>query len=352
MTNPIHSSNPLPADEKRFSGVRGAHKGAFTKLEKKVDDFPTTVIATPNQLVEAEALLKTLQDKIQVIHRYDAEIELLLDYDDQVSQDMELSTQFHHNASVTVARLSALIDNYKRQSEVTVNSPPYIYKRWEPENSSKLKLPKLQLPSFTGSYTDWMSFADLFKASVDSNNQLSNSEKLNCLKACVKREAAKLISSVTITDQNYEIAWELLHERYENKRSLVQAHLQAIWSQGSLKSESSTGLRKLLETTNENLRALTELGQPVEYWNAIFVHSLSEKMDPESRKQWQLDHSGTDLLTWKQLAKFLDTRSRALEIGGSKPSGQVNATQNAQRPDKRNQSFSISSLSCEMRKLQ
>ena len=110
MTDPIHSSNPLPADEKRLSRVRGAHKGAFTKLDKKVDDFLTTVIATPNQLVEAEALLKTLQDKIQVIHRYDAEIELLLDDDDQLSQDMELSTEFHHNASVTVARLSALID--------------------------------------------------------------------------------------------------------------------------------------------------------------------------------------------------------------------------------------------------
>ena len=192
-----------------------------------------------------------------------------------------------------------------------------------------------------------MSFANLFKASVDSNNQLSNSEKLNYLKACVKGEAAKLISSVTITDYNFEIAWKFLHERHENKRSMVQAHLPGIWSQGSLKSESSTGLRKLLETTNENLRAVTELRQPVEHWDAILVHSLSEKMDPESRKQWQMDHSRTDLLTWKQLAKFLDTRSRALEIGGSKPSGQVNATQNAQRPDKRIQSFSVSSLSCE-----
>ena len=248
MTDPIHSSNPLPADEKRLSRVRGAHKGAFTKLDKKVDDFLTTVIATPNQLVEAEALLKTLQTKIQVIHRYDAEIELLLDDDDQLSQDMELSTQFHHNASVTVARLSALIDTYKRQSEATVNSPRTSTNDGS-QNSSKLKLPKLQLPSFTGSYTDWMSFADLFKASVDSNNQLSNSEKLNYLKACVKGEAAKLISSVTITDYNYEIAWELLHERYENKRSIVQAHLQAIWSQCSLKSQSTGILNRSEKTT-------------------------------------------------------------------------------------------------------
>ena len=105
MTDTIHPSNLLPVDEKQPSRVRGAHKGASTKLENKVDDFLTTVIATPNQLVEGEAILKTLEDKIQVIHRYDAEIELLLDNDDQLSQDMELPTQFHHNASMTVARL-------------------------------------------------------------------------------------------------------------------------------------------------------------------------------------------------------------------------------------------------------
>ena len=40
-------------------------------------------------------------------------------------------------------------------------------------------------------------------------------------------------------------------------------------------------------------------------------------MDAESRRQWQLDNPGSDLLTWKKLETFLDTRSRALECGGS-----------------------------------
>ena len=117
------------------------------------------------------------------------------------------------------------------------------------------------------------------------------------MKALVKGEAAQLIRSVTITDYNNEIAWKLLHERSENKRRILQAHIQANLSQGFLKPESSNGLRKLLETTNDNLRCMAELGQPMEYWDAILVHSLSEKMEAESRKQWQLDHRGTDLLT-------------------------------------------------------
>ena len=63
-----------------------------------------------------------------------------------------------------------------------------------------------------------------------------------------------MISSVTITDYNYEIAWKLLYERFEYKCTIMQTHLQAIYSQDSLKSESSIGPRKVLKTTNEILR--------------------------------------------------------------------------------------------------
>ena len=85
------------------------------------------------------------------------------------------------------------------------------------------------------------------------------------MKACVKAEAVRLISSTLITDSNYNNALTLLKDRYENKRSIVQAHLQAIWSQPVLKTETSLGLKKRLELTKERLRALVELGQPLEH---------------------------------------------------------------------------------------
>ena len=214
-----------------------------------------------------------------------------------------------------------------------------------------MKLPKLLLPTFTGSYTDWMSFFHLFKASVDSSSHLSHSEKLNYLKACVKGEAARLFSSISITDANYNIALTLLKDRYENKRSIIQAHLQAIWSQPVLKNESALGLRILLELTNEHLRALVELGQPLEHWNAILVFVLTDKMDPESRKQWQLDNSGTDVLSWELLSKFLDTRTCALESGGTKvtPQSSVTSPCNQGNPTlaKRVQNYAVQGSSCE-----
>ena len=179
------------------------------------------------------------------------------------------------------------------------------------------------------------SFRDLFNASVDCNTQLSNSEKLNYLRVCVNGDAAKVISSLTITDANYSIAQRLLTERYENKRSIVNAHLKAIWSQLSIKTESGRALRKLLETTNENYehakkRVLQGGGStPKEYWEHLLVFWLCDMMDLESRKQWEFDNPGTELSTWKQLSKskFLDTRSRALETSGTKMVSITNQSQ-------------------------
>ena len=78
-------------------------------------------------------------------------------------------------------------------------------------------------------------------------------------------------------------------------------------------------MRKLLESTNEHVQALEALKLPVNHWDAILVYWLMEKLDAESRKQFELAHPGTDVLTFKEFTTFLDRRSRALESSGDQP---------------------------------
>ena len=46
-----------------------------------------------------------------------------------------------------------------------------------------VKLPKLDLPQFDGTYAEWTSFWDQFYASVDSEPSLADSQKLNLKRA-------------------------------------------------------------------------------------------------------------------------------------------------------------------------
>ena len=158
--------------------------------------------------------------------------------------------------------------------------------------------------------------------------------------ACKKGDAAKIISSLRITDANYPIAWQLLKDRYDNTQTIVHAHLQAIWSQSSMKVESWSGLRKLHETTKEHLRAFEALGQPVNQWSAVIVFCIADKLDAESQKQWQLKHSGKKVLCWDDSSKFLDERSRALKSGVIKMFSQANKM--SDQREQRHQSYAAS----------
>ena len=97
------------------------------------------------------------------------------------------------------------------------------------------KLPKLTLPSFSGEYTQWVSFWDQFSTLVDSKVDMANVEKLSYLKLSLKGDAAQIISSLLVTDANYDIAKRKLEERYNNKRSSLNSLLSSLVrnSQGS-----------------------------------------------------------------------------------------------------------------------
>ena len=52
-----------------------------------------------------------------MIQKFDAEIELLIEDEDDLAYELEQQTEFHVSASVTIARLSALIENYKKERD-------------------------------------------------------------------------------------------------------------------------------------------------------------------------------------------------------------------------------------------
>ncbi len=111
-------------------------------------------------------------------------------------------------------------------------------------SAGKVKLPKIDLLQFDGKYTEWTSFWDRFQASVHTDYSLSSSQKLSYLKSSLKGEASKVVSSLSMTDDNYVIACGLICERYDNKRSILRARFQALHSYPSLKNENASALGK------------------------------------------------------------------------------------------------------------
>lgn len=107
-------------------------------------------------------------------------------------------------------------------------------------------------------------------------------------------------------------AWDILAKRYHSTREIVDAQIKRLFSLPKVHQESAATLRKLIDSTTECIRGLKVLKEPVQHWNSILIHITREKLDQESRRQWELSLKGSMSPKFDDLATFLKQRARAL----------------------------------------
>ncbi|XP_075217794.1 uncharacterized protein LOC142322603 [Lycorma delicatula] len=98
----------------------------------------------------------------------------------------------------------------------------------KPVYQSLLETPKFKIPIFSGNFHDWINFHNLFKGSVHENSQLSSEQKLQILRTHLSGNALLLIESLPISAENYQVAYDILISRYDNKHSLLNSFYSRI----------------------------------------------------------------------------------------------------------------------------
>lgn len=206
-----------------------------------------------------------------------------------------------------------------RNSEIQSNAKNVTSEQQPKGNSNNqpisVKLPKIELPVFSGSYSEWISFRDLFVSSIHDNQHLDGVQKLHYLKTHLTGEPEGLLRHFAITSDNYVKCWSLLKSRYNNKKYLANCILKRFMSQKNIQTESSSAIKELLDTSNECLHALRNLNVDVDSWDIMIIYILGLKLDNESRKQWEakICESSDELPKFKTFQDFLEQRFRSLE---------------------------------------
>lgn len=168
------------------------------------------------------------------------------------------------------------------------------------QRSNQIKLPPINLPTFSGQYKDWNSFSNLFKTLIVTNDHLSKCQKFHYLKSSLTGEAEEFIKNYNITDENYNEAWARLEERYNNKSFIVDSHLDTLFNLPKLTYKSVVKLRNLRDKADETVTALNSLGLLTEHWDSILVYMMATKLDEETHRQWSLTRSRASIPTFIQ----------------------------------------------------
>ena len=91
------------------------------------------------------------------------------------------------------------------------------------------------------------------------------------IKLSVKREAATLLQSIQISDENFEITWKILSRRFVNETEIINSTLNKFILQSVFERESASGLRKLIDTKQQCIDILKILKQRVQHRDTIII---------------------------------------------------------------------------------
>ncbi|XP_011858906.1 PREDICTED: uncharacterized protein LOC105556423 [Vollenhovia emeryi] len=124
------------------------------------------------------------------------------------------------------ARLQQIITEATR-ADRAAQTPQPVAERNQQQRRSKPKLPEIKLPEFSGDFTKWIFFKNSFETTIHSDPDLTPMQKHQYLVGQLQGEARQVIQGFTISDENYENAWELLTDTYDNTMLIIETHLEA-----------------------------------------------------------------------------------------------------------------------------
>ncbi|XP_011859478.1 PREDICTED: uncharacterized protein LOC105556970 [Vollenhovia emeryi] len=176
------------------------------------------------------------------------------------------------------------------------------------------RLPDISLPKFTGEYAAWPAFRDLFTSLIMQNEQLTNVERLHYLRSSVEGAPAQLIAGFLMSGDSLMPSWELLKERYENKRLLIQACLDKLFASSTPVPRKAASLDRLVSGVREALKGLEALEVTDKLGDCAVVYHVTRLLDRVTHEQWESSIGATrDYPTFEKLKDFLTTKIRALE---------------------------------------
>lgn len=277
----------------------------------RFEAFLSNLSSQPDSRIQLESRLEAIKDVWSDFDNIQSNIEAL-DTSTDSTIDQEERTVFDDRYFHAIATAKAHIQSYEPKTNASLGPSPQSC-----NSQTSVRLPQLNLPTFNGSYDQWNQFRDTFDALINQNTTLSKVQRFYYLQSSLKDVASQVIHSLQLTEQNYDLAWQLLTERYENKRAIVQAHIKGIFDLQPITKESHASLRTFLDTFQKHFRSLEALDESAKHWDTILIFLLSSKLDKATKREWENyiknENKNNTFHTTKQFTDFLTERCQFLE---------------------------------------
>ena len=284
--------------------LRISAKTRLTKSANKVSE-----LSDLSSQIDISEAIKAFETRLQFYDEAQLDVETFT-ATAHLEEEGESSENYRNEKLLHLNKARALLQTRQTQftslNDTTVSSTSQ-------SSSSRLfqaKLPRLELPVFSGDYTKWQTFWDQFIATVDES-ELTTVTKFTYLQNLLSGEALMSIKGLALTDANYQTAKDLLQKRFGRKERIIFCHVQGLLNMTS--PGNTTGdLWSLHDTLQTHIRSLETLDIKGDTYGVILTPLVLHKLPEHIRLEWARTGEGkeNDL---QSLLSFLHTEIRRRE---------------------------------------
>ena len=155
------------------------------------------------------------------------------------------------------------------------------------------RLPKIDLPSFSGDIEQWTGFFEQFQAVVDDSD-LPDITKFTYLRSLVKGEAKAAIAGLALTAASYNIAIKILKERFGQPERIRFAHVQALLNLDVTNHPSVEQLWALYNKLQIHIRSLETLKITGNQYGVVLTPLVLSRLPEDIRMEWARGGAGKE----------------------------------------------------------
>ncbi|XP_074649059.1 uncharacterized protein LOC141904373 [Tubulanus polymorphus] len=282
----------MAAQDKRLMQNRTTNRGLLTKTISKIQIILRSKAISELDRDRLLAAMETYKEKINILADLDQKLLLTVeeaDLDKFITDADEYLTDIKENYRVLQRQIDRRFAADQHDTSLISDQSA----RSDRNSRRTVNLPKLSLMKFDGNILNWMEFFDSFNSAVGMDENLTDVQKFQYLRAQTTDEAAQVINGLSLTDGNYNHALELLKDRYGKPHVIIGAYMRALWELEP-PSANHQSLRNFYDRLEAYIRGLRSLGKPEETYGDLLVPVVLDKLPGHIRQQMTRQRGNND----------------------------------------------------------
>ena len=274
---------PLDTQRRKLTAAKTWVSRTQTTLNKLLADTTPDIIAI-------EDAVRCMETRLTAFDQAQEELEVLV-------PEEEMEATILSAADFRDAKTPSILQAKKLLQPVQDTDDSGSSASRASETTLNVNLPKIDLGKFNGDIIQWTPFWEKFNALI-GKTELPTVSKFTYLLAALEGEAKGVVQGLSVTENNYNVAVELLKERFGRTEQVRFAHIRALLNLPQMprcqKGMSVSFLWKWKDTLLSHIRSLEGLGIEGKTYGIFLTPIILSRLPPSMRMEWARDGEGKE----------------------------------------------------------